>query len=102
MVKRMSAREARARLSEILGMVHFGKETVIIEKQGKPIVAVIDIDLYERWRDEREARFRALDEIRARKLDKTPQEVEGDVAAAVSEVRAGTRLPRGRRAQSGR
>ena len=48
MTRRMSAKEARERFAEILGKVHFGKDAVIVEKQGKPMVAIIDIDLYER------------------------------------------------------
>lgn len=102
MAKRISAVDARAQFSEILGMVRFGKETVIVEKQGKPMVAIIDIDLYERWQEERETRFKVLDEIRAKSRGKTPEEVEKDVAEAVSEVRERARQLRGRRAQGGR
>lgn len=102
MAKRISARDARAQFSEILGMVRFGKETVIVEKQGKPVVAIIDIDLYERWQEEREARFKVLDEIRSKSHGKTPEEVEKDVAEAVSEVRERARQLRGKRAQGGR
>ena len=102
MAKRISARDARAQFSEILGSVRFGKETVIVEKQGKHVVAIIDIDLYERWQEEREARFKVLDEIRSKSRGKTPEEVEKDVAEAVSEVRESARQLRGKRAQGGR
>ena len=102
MVKRISAKDARAQFSEILGMVHFGKETVIVEQQGKPMAAIIDIDLYELWQEEREARFRVLDEIRSKSRGKRPEEVEKDVAETVSEVRASARQLRGKRAQGGR
>jgi prevent-host-death family protein len=100
--KRISAKDARAQFSEILGMVRFGKETVIVEKQGKPVVAVIDIDLYERWVAEREARLKVFDEVRSKNRGKTPQEVEKDVAEAVTEVRQSSRQLRGKRAQGGR
>ena len=102
MARRISARDARAQFSEILGMVRFGKETVIVEKQGKPVVAVIDIDLYERWMAEREARLKVFDEVRSKSRGKTPEEVEKDVAEAVSEVRESSRQLRGKRAQGGR
>jgi prevent-host-death family protein len=88
MEKRMSARNARAQFSEILGLVHFGKDTVIVEKQGKPVVAIVDIDLYERWRAERDARLRVFDEIRKKNRGKSPAEVDRDVTEAISEVRA--------------
>jgi len=102
MARRISAKDARAQFSEILGMVHFGKETVIVEKQGKPVVAIIDIDLYQRWQEEREARFKVFDEVRSKGRGKTPEEVEKDVAEAVSEVRESARQVRGKRAQGGR
>jgi prevent-host-death family protein len=102
MAKRMSAKDARAQFSEILGMVHFGKETVIVEKQGKPVVAVIDIDLYKQWAAEREARLKVFDDVRAKNRGKTPAEVEKDIAEAISEVRESARQPRGKRAQGGR
>ena len=102
MAKRISAREARAKFSEILGTVQFGKEAVIVEKQGKPVAAVIDIDLYERWMAESEGRFKAFDEARSKNRDKRPEEVEKDIGEAVSRVREKLRLPRGRRAQGGR
>ncbi len=102
MAKRISAKDARAQFSEILGRVHFGKETVIVEKQGKPMAAIIDIDLYELWQEEREARFGVLDEIRSKGRRKRPEEIEKDVAEAVAEVRASVRQLRGKRAQGGR
>ena len=83
-------------------MVRFGKETVIVEKQGKPIVAIIDVDLYERWQAERESRFRVFDEVRSKNRGRRSGEVEKDVAEAVSETRKGAHLLRGRRAQGSR
>lgn len=102
MEKRISAKEARAEFSEILGVVHFGKETVIVEKQGKPVVAIVDIDLYDRWKAARDARLQVFDEIRARNRGKSPSEVERDVKEAISEVRAAKRLKREKRAQGSR
>ena len=102
MAKRISAKDARAQFSEILGRVHFGKETVIVEKQGKPMAAIIDFDLYELWQEERETRFGVLDEIRSKGRGKRPEEIEKDVAQAVSEVMASARQLRGKRAQGGR
>jgi len=87
----MSAKEARNSFSEILGMVHYGKDTVIVEKQGKPMVAVIDIEQYEKWMAEREARFKVFDKIWAKNKDKDPKQVQRDVAKAIAEVRAAKR-----------
>jgi len=84
----MSAKQARERFAEILGQVHFGKDTIIIEKQGKPMVAVIDVDWYERLLKAWDEPFRVLDRIRARNRGKRPEQIEKDIAGALAEVRA--------------
>jgi len=98
MVKRLSAKEARDRFAEILGQVHFGKDTVIVEKAGKPVAAVIDMERYERLTRAWDESFAVLDRIRDKNRDKHPEQVESDVAAAVAEVRAAPRTKSRKRA----
>ena len=43
---RVRAADARNNFAEILGRAHFGRETFLIEKQGKPYAVVIGIDEY--------------------------------------------------------
>ena len=88
MAKTMSAREARNNFSQLLGQVHFGDQVVIVERFGRPMVAIIPMDDYRRLIAEREARFQVLDEIRRRMPDLPPEEVEQDVAEAIAAVRA--------------
>jgi len=88
MVKRMSAKEARDRFAEILGQVHYGKDTVIVEKQGKPVAAVISMEEYARFTEARTEPFRVLDRIWARNRNADPAQVQADVDAARAEVRA--------------
>jgi prevent-host-death family protein len=85
---RMGAREARNRFADLLGRVHYGGETVIVERSGKPMVAVIPVEMYERLIAEREARFQVLDRIREQLPEVPAEEVERDVAEAVAAVRA--------------
>ncbi len=87
MPTKIGAREARNNFANLLGSVHDGKEEVIIERSGKPMVAVIPIDLYEQMIAEREARFQVLDRIRQRLPDVPEDEVAQDVAAAIAAVR---------------
>ncbi|OGB93116.1 MAG: hypothetical protein A2Z31_04025 [candidate division NC10 bacterium RBG_16_65_8] len=98
MVKRMSAKEARDRFAEILGQVHYGKDTVIVEKQGKPVAAVISMDDYERFTEARTEPFRVLDRIWARNRGADPAQIQADVEAARAEVRTRTRSKARRRA----
>jgi len=84
----MGAREARAQFADLLGRVHYRGETVIVERSGKPMVAVIPIELYEQLVAEREARFAVIDRIRDKVPDVPEEEVYKDVAAALAAVRA--------------
>ena len=87
MVKTIGAREARNNFSELLGQVHFGGQVVIVERFGRPMVAIIPVEDYQQLIAEREARFQVLDEIRRRLPDLPVEEVEQDVAEAIAAVR---------------
>lgn len=88
MITHLGAREARRRFSELVGRVRYGGETVILESSGKPMAAVIPLELYNRMVAERDARLAVLDRIRGRLPEVPLQEVEQDVAAAIAAVRA--------------
>ncbi len=88
MVVHIGAREARNSFSDLLGKVHYGGQTVIIERSGKPVIAMISAETYEQLIAEREARFQVLDRIRGRLPDVPLHEVEEDIAEAIAAVRA--------------
>ena len=88
MADRMGAREARNSFADLLGSVHYGGREVIVERSGKPVVAVIPVETYRRLIAERETRFQVLDRIRDRLPQASPQEVAQDVTEAIAAVRA--------------
>jgi prevent-host-death family protein len=83
----LGAREARQRFADLLGRVGYGGEVAIVERSGKPMVAVIPVELYEQLVAEREARFQVLDRIRSKLPEIPPEEVEEDVSQAVDALR---------------
>lgn len=83
----IGARDARNKFSELLGSVRFGKEEVIMERSGKPMAALIPIETYERLIAERRIRFEVLESIRSSFPDISSEEIEKDIADAVSLVR---------------
>jgi prevent-host-death family protein len=87
MVVRMGAREARNSFADLLGKVHYGRQAVIVERSGKPMVAIIPVEVYEQFVAEREARFEILDRIRERLPAVPVEEAEQDVAEALASVR---------------
>ncbi len=87
MVVRIGAREARNNFAHLIGRVHYGGQVVIVERSGRPMVAVIPLEMYQRLVAEREIRFQVLDRIRSRLPDLPREEVEQDVAEAIAAVR---------------
>lgn len=84
----VGAREARQRFADLIGRVGYGKEVAIVERSGKPMMALIPIELYEQLVAEREARFQVLDRIRLRLPDFPEEEIERDVNQAMAELKA--------------
>jgi len=90
MTKRMSAREARARFAEMTDQVRYTGEPIVIEKQGRPFVAVIrvdDLDDFERVR--REKAFSEFTRLakKAAKEDPGPELTEEEIVEAVKATR---------------
>ena len=88
MTKRISAREARNRFSDLIGSVRYGREEVIVERSGRPMAAVIPVEVYERLVAERRDRFEVIDRIRSRLPDVTLEQIDKDVTEAIARIRA--------------
>ena len=87
MVRRMSAKEARSNFSDLLGLVYYSKEPVIVEKRGRAFAVVVSLDDYETLLREREERFAVMDGIRTKNADVSPDEAEADAAREVAAAR---------------
>ena len=88
MTKRMSAKEARSKFSDLLGSVNYGGEEVIVERSGRPVAAVIPVPVYERLVAERKTRFEVIDRVRSRLPETSIEAIETDVREAVTKVRS--------------
>ncbi len=77
--------------AELLGRVKFGGETFIVERSGKPMAALVPVQLYERWLKEREEALTVFDRIWSQQPDSDPAEIEADIAEAIEAVRADAR-----------
>jgi len=63
------------------------KQLVIVD-EGQRVMAMIPIEIYDRWFAEREKAFEYFDRIRARHEHYPEAEVEADIEQAIQEVRA--------------
>lgn len=87
MITETSAVAFRQNLGEMLNRVQYRQDSIVINKDGKPVAALVDARLFERIR-RMQARFDALCDRLAQDFAKVP-EAEGLAAidAAVSAVR---------------
>lgn len=89
--RKMSAKEARDNFSQLLGTVYFGKEPVIVEKQGTPYAVVINPQEYQKFEVYKKAAkqrfFEIVDEISEANKDNSFDQVIKDVTDMVDEVR---------------
>lgn len=90
MTQTIKASEARAQWSQILNRVFRRQARVVVEKSGIPVAAIVsaqDLEQLRRLEEERAERFKVVEEIWARNLDKDPEEVERDVAEEIEAMR---------------
>lgn len=91
----VTLKDIREQLSDLISRVAFGRETVVITKFGKPIVAVIKYDDYERMmnphksfsQNEWERGFQLMDKMGENTQKYPVKDVESAIDEAVREVR---------------
>ncbi len=83
----IGARDLRQKISEILGKVGFGGDVAVVERSGKPMAAIIPIEMYQQLVAEREARFQIVEKIRNAQKDRPLEEIEKDVNEAIQRAR---------------
>lgn len=104
-LRRISAKEARDNFTDLLGMVYYGKEPVVVEKQGRPFAVVIDPDTFKQYEDFKAAAkkrfFEIVAEIQAANKGTDYAKVLRDVTKEVEIVRR-QRYEKEKRAKSNR
>lgn len=88
--RRVAAATARQTFSRLLSDVRAREESVIIEKAGVPVAAVVPLSVLDRdrrWAAEREQRIALLERLRRPFRDVSTEEIEREAVAAVTEAR---------------
>lgn len=89
MVTEVNAVTFRQNLGEMLNQVQYRKDSIVINKDGKPVAALVDAELFARIRRMRE-RFDELSNRIAEACADVPQEQGiAEIDAVVSDVRHG-------------
>jgi prevent-host-death family protein len=90
MITEVSAVTFRQKLGEMLNQVQYRRDSIVIKKDGKPVAALVDAQLFERIRRVQE-RFDALADRLARGYAGVPP------AQGLAEIEAATRAARRRK-----
>ena len=56
----VGALEARRKFGKLLRDVEAKRGPVVVERNGEPVAAVVPMDLYNRWKEDREALFSSI------------------------------------------
>lgn len=89
MVSEVSAVSFRQNLGEMLNQVQYRNDTIVIKKDGKPVAALIDAELFARIRRMRD-RFDSLTgRIAEAYADVPPEEGMAEIDAATRKERHG-------------
>ncbi len=91
MLKKISAMKARQNLGQIMNEVSLKEDEYIVERAGKPLIAIIPIETYLKMKKEQEEAkerfFRFVEETRERTKDIDPKILEQEIEEAVQAVK---------------
>lgn len=89
MISETSAVTFRQNLGEMLNQVQYRHDSIVINKDGKPVAALVDARLFERIR-RMQARFHAIcQRIEAGFADTSEADGLAEIDATVADIRAG-------------
>jgi prevent-host-death family protein len=88
-LKKENAMTARKNFGRLMEEAHYRGDEIVVERAGKPMVAIISYAEFQEFKQQRAKDFEILDRIRAKNKGVKPEEVEKAVEEAISEIRKG-------------
>jgi prevent-host-death family protein len=89
MYRRISALKARQNLGQVMNEVALRGDEYIIERAGKPLVAIISVEKYQSMQEELEGFFESLGEMRANVKKEDSNVMDSLINEAVKSYRKG-------------
>jgi prevent-host-death family protein len=87
MERTIGVTEARDKFRKLMDQVQFQGDKVVIERHGVPAVAVVPIEVYENWKQQRQRLFELIREVQMANPEADPEEVMQDVLEAQQDAR---------------
>ena len=94
MIRKSTAVAARQNFGDLLNQVQYRSDSVLITKDGKPVAALVDVEMFERIRRIREDFMSLTDRIGQSYANVDTETAEREIAEAVANAR---KSPRGAR-----
>jgi len=87
MIRKSTAVAARQNFGDLLNQVQYRSDSVLITKDGKPVAALVDVEMFERIRRMREDFLSLTDRIGQSYAGVDPKIAEREIAEAVAHAR---------------
>jgi len=87
MLQPVSVTQARNNFSDLLGQVYYGGKRVLIQKLGKPLVVLTNVEEYQKFEEVRDYFFDKIKTERAKNKSVSFSQVEKDVTETITVVR---------------
>jgi prevent-host-death family protein len=87
MEKKLGSAAARRKFGQLLEEVYYRGDTVVVERRGRPMAALVPLDLYKSWQKLREEFFALIEDARASNQDLKPEVLEKEIGDAIRAVR---------------
>jgi prevent-host-death family protein len=92
MEKEIGVTKAREQFGELVEQVQYKGNSIIINSNGKPAVAIVSIEIYEQWKQERKNFFDQIRQMQST-AGLEPDEAARLAIETVSEIRNQGKLP---------
>lgn len=83
----MGSAAARRKFGQLLEEVYYRGDTIVVERRGRPMAALVPLDLYESLQELREQFFALMEEARETNRDVKPEVLEKEIGDAIRAVR---------------
>ena len=97
MIRKSTAVAARQNFGDLLNQVQYRNDSVLITKDGKPVAALVDVEMFERIRRMREDFLALTDRIGQSYAGVDAGTAEQEIAEAVAYARKSARAARTRK-----
>jgi len=86
-LKKISAMKARQNLGQLLNEVSLRKDVYVIERAGKPMAALVDLERFQQLQENRDAALRTVKNLWQKMTGAETQEIEEAIAEALRSTR---------------